>query len=192
MRKICSFVTIVAIGFGTIAVAIAPVESKPVETQTSELRPVEPEPVRDTTVVPTADNVHGPFVPPVGKRKGVIKGKIPKRVAAFRWALRQKGKPYIWGGVGPRGYDCSGLVVKAYKSVGISLPRTTYQLLASSKLKRIDPRKARAGDILFPHSGHVEFFTAKRGQMFGAHHSGTLISAKAIYNIWRAYRVVGA
>lgn len=27
---------------------------------------------------------------------------------ALAWARSQAGKPYIWGGVGPRGYDCSG------------------------------------------------------------------------------------
>ncbi|MFI9558878.1 hypothetical protein [Nonomuraea endophytica] len=27
---------------------------------------------------------------------------------ALRWARSQAGKPYVWGGVGPYGYDCSG------------------------------------------------------------------------------------
>jgi SpoU rRNA methylase family enzyme len=30
--------------------------------------------------------------------------------AALNWARTQVGKPYIWGAVGPRGYDCSGFM----------------------------------------------------------------------------------
>jgi hypothetical protein len=29
---------------------------------------------------------------------------------ALQWAMSQSGKPYIWGGVGPGGYDCSGFM----------------------------------------------------------------------------------
>lgn len=29
--------------------------------------------------------------------------------AGLRFAMREDGKPYVWGGVGPHGYDCSGL-----------------------------------------------------------------------------------
>lgn len=30
--------------------------------------------------------------------------------SALSWARGQAGKPYIWGGVGPKGYDCSGFM----------------------------------------------------------------------------------
>ncbi|MER6492730.1 hypothetical protein [Streptomyces griseorubiginosus] len=34
----------------------------------------------------------------------------PKIQAALNWAKSQAGKPYIWGGVGPAGFDCSGFM----------------------------------------------------------------------------------
>lgn len=36
------------------------------------------------------------------------------------------GTPYIYGGTGPNGFDCSGFVQHVYQKIGISLPRTSY------------------------------------------------------------------
>ena len=47
--------------------------------------------------------------------------------AAIAFARRQVGKPYLWGGTGPEAYDCSGLVMMAYRSAGVSIPRTSQQ-----------------------------------------------------------------
>jgi hypothetical protein len=40
-------------------------------------------------------------------------------------AKSKVGGSYVWGGNGPTGYDCSGLMVYAFKVAGISLPRTS-------------------------------------------------------------------
>ena len=44
-------------------------------------------------------------------------------VAALSYAARQLGTPYVWGGTGNGGFDCSGLAQVAYRSAGIALPR---------------------------------------------------------------------
>ncbi|GAB3204871.1 NlpC/P60 family protein [Nocardia tengchongensis] len=51
----------------------------------------------------------------------------PRAMAALALAGTQTGKPYEWGGTGPDAWDCSGLVQWAFRSVGINLPRTTWQ-----------------------------------------------------------------
>ncbi|MGW5052471.1 NlpC/P60 family protein [Actinokineospora sp. NPDC004072] len=40
-------------------------------------------------------------------------------------ALAQRGDPYEWGAEGPNSFDCSGLMVYAYREAGVSLPRSS-------------------------------------------------------------------
>src|SRR5215469_1599630 len=65
--------------------------------------------------------------------------------AAIAWARAQIGKPYLWGGTGPDAFDCSGLVMDAWQSAGISLPRTSQEQWAAG------PRvsQPRRGDLVF-------------------------------------------
>lgn len=45
--------------------------------------------------------------------------------AAVQAALTQVGTPYAWGGAGPGGFDCSGLVMWAFGQAGIALPHSS-------------------------------------------------------------------
>lgn len=116
------------------------------------------------------------------------------RLTALRWAERQAGKWYCWGGTGPSCYDCSGLVYEAYLRVDIDLGRTTYDMLGSGELIRIRADQARRGDLAFFGSGHVEL--VDHGPItFGAHATGQQIGWITTNIDWHPtayYRVRGA
>lgn len=108
--------------------------------------------------------------------------RISKRLRALAWAKKQEGKPYIWGGTGPDGFDCSGLVYAAYLHAGVNFGehRTTYDLLSWGRLVRTT--HPQPGDLAFFGSGHVELYisgTLTHGTTFGAHHSGTTIGYRS-------------
>lgn len=114
--------------------------------------------------------------------------RLPRRLRAYMWAHARRGHPYVYGGTGP-GFDCSGLVMMAYRSVGIRLPRTTGGMLRSWKLVRV--RHPRMGDLAFYGTGHVELFR-KWGYTFGAHDYGSPVGLIHYGYGWRPtafYRV---
>ena len=65
---------------------------------------------------------------------------------ALAFCKSKLGTPYLWGGTGPR-YDCSGLMMKAYASVGISIPRTSKQ--QSTYGKAVSKSNLQVGDLVF-------------------------------------------
>lgn len=77
-------------------------------------------------------------------------------------AIRQKvvtearkyiGLKYVWGGTSlVYGADCSGFCIAIYKACGIStkkLPRTSYNMAASSNGKTVSLANAKPGDLVF-------------------------------------------
>jgi cell wall-associated NlpC family hydrolase len=69
-------------------------------------------------------------------------------VIVVKYALAQLGKPYVWGGIGPNGFDCSGLTMQAYRAAGIGIPRTTYQQVYAGQ-PVYDPAQLVPGDLVF-------------------------------------------
>ena len=131
------------------------------------------------TTVPARADV---TVSATSKARAYAEAAARMRMRVWRFAFRQRGKPYIWGGTGPGGFDCSGLVYAAYRAAGIWLPRTTYEMLGSWRLVRIPKWKARRGDLAFFGSGHVELYEWGRWT-FGAQDFGTRIGFHEM-NVW--------
>jgi len=76
-------------------------------------------------------------------------GEAPAHIRneLIHYARSALGTPYVWGGTGPDGFDCSGLVQYSYGRIGVDLPRTAVQQLTTSQPVAID--KLKPGDLLF-------------------------------------------
>ena len=68
------------------------------------------------------------------------------------FAKAQIGKPYEFGKAGPTSYDCSGLTLKAFAQVKVSLPHQSF--LQSSLGTAVDWKSSaiQAGDLVFTFS----------------------------------------
>ena len=69
----------------------------------------------------------GPKKPPVAPLPPPPPSLTPKESALERAVAEFFGSPYRSGGTSPAGVDCSGLVMVAFKRVGLALPRTAAQ-----------------------------------------------------------------
>jgi cell wall-associated NlpC family hydrolase len=86
--------------------------------------------------------------------------KLARRVVTY--ARHQVGVSYSWGGTSPRtGFDCSGLVYAAYRSIGWRIPRSSWDQLRAGRPVRF--ARLRPGDLLFTEGGgHVQLVVSNR------------------------------
>ncbi|MGW6738774.1 NlpC/P60 family protein [Streptomyces sp. NPDC055013] len=90
-----------------------------------------------------------------------------RAASAISYAYSKLGSPYVWGATGPNAFDCSGLTQAAYRSAGLSLPRTTYAQIDAGR--RVSRSELLPGDLVFFYSGisHVGLYIGN-GQMIHA------------------------
>jgi len=109
---------------------------------------------------------------------GPLKKKDRVRLVGF--AEKQMGAPYKWGGNTPRGFDCSGFTSYCFGHFGVQLPRTAAEQAKDGK--KIRPKKARAGDLIFFEGperkrkkaiGHVGIVMGGRGNNIKFIHAAT-------------------
>ena len=94
---------------------------------------------------------------------------------AVEAALAQLGKPYQWGATGPNSFDCSGLMVYAWRQAGVTLPRTSASQFAN--LRSVSRSELQPGDLVFAGSPRV-------------HHVGMYIGSGQIVHSPRAGKPV--
>jgi cell wall-associated NlpC family hydrolase len=113
--------------------------------------------------------------------------KQKKRAAtAVKYASKQIGDPYRYGGTGPGSWDCSGLAQGSWHKAGVKLPRTTQQIYRAVKHK-VSWKGAKAGDLLFFYSGrtHVGIYVG-HGYMIHAPHSGSHVKKVKLTHYYKS------
>jgi cell wall-associated NlpC family hydrolase len=78
---------------------------------------------------------------------------------AVSFVFAQQGCEYSYGSTGPcgAGFDCSGLVMSAWASAGVSIPRDTYEQWAA--LPHVSTSDLEPGDLVFYNGiGHVAMY----------------------------------
>lgn len=101
--------------------------------------------------------------PPASRARSAHAARVQalgRKVVAY--ARDQLGVPYSWGGTSPAtGFDCSGLVYAAYRSIGWKIPRSSWDQLRAGRA--VGFGGLRPGDLLFTQGGgHVQLVVSKQ------------------------------
>ena len=109
---------------------------------------------------------------------------VGSSVAARALALAKGkvGAPYVWGAAGPSAFDCSGLIVWAYKQLGVSLPHSSATL--STMGTPVAKAALQPGDLVFFYSpvSHVGIY-AGNGMVLNATQSGEPVQYSKLANL---------
>ncbi|WP_326555094.1 C40 family peptidase [Micromonospora sp. NBC_01813] len=85
---------------------------------------------------------------------------------AVEFAYGAIGKPYVWGSSGPNGYDCSGLMLAAWRAAGKSLPHNA--AMQWDRVAKINRSALQPGDLVFYNGlAHVALYVGN-GQVIHA------------------------
>jgi NlpC/P60 family len=79
-----------------------------------------------------------------------------RRLGVMYTALRQVGDPYVFATAGPAQFDCSGLTLYAWQTVGVHLAH--YSFTQRSQVPEANPTQLQPGDLIFnlrSTGGHV-------------------------------------
>ncbi len=119
--------------------------------------------MKKTTVIHPGDVLQ---VPAGGTVPPVVTATSSKITTVLDFASAQLGEPYVQNGAGPTAWDCSGLTMRAFATIGISLPH--YSVAQAKYGEAVDwtVQPIRAGDLVFLATngviGHVGIATGPK------------------------------
>jgi len=145
------------------AQSLQPVAQRPVHSALADA-PVSPTGAQQATALPAQsaagegagadaaaqDALSPPLAPEPSAEGGSAAGQ-----AAVAAAKSQVGQPYVWGGTGNGGFDCSGLTQWAYSQAGVDLPRTADQQTVG---QQVSADQLQPGDLVV-WDGHVAMYS---------------------------------
>ena len=105
-------------------------------------------------------------------------GATQTQLAVLALAESELGTPYVWGGEGATGFDCSGLVQWSFAGVGVGLPRVAQDQYDAGPLVSADTPLV-PGDLVFfadanGYIAHVGIY-AGNDTMIDAPHTGAFV-----------------
>ena len=116
------------------------------------------------------------------------------RREVIKIAQDQIGTPYVFGGMEPGGFDCSGLVYYTHYQVGQAVPRTAAAQFRAAK--RVRRHQMKPGDLVFfklkgRKISHVGIY-AGNNRFIHAPSTGKKVKYASLDNPFWSKRFVGA
>ena len=129
----------------------------------------------------------------LSEKSGVDIGTATGKAAdVIAYGTKYLGYPYVFGATGPNAFDCSSFMQHIFRSVGISLPRTTYQQVTCGI--PVSRSNLIPGDLIFTEPtasgpGHVGVYVGNNQMLHAANpKQGVIIGG--IYRFSSARRIL--
>ncbi|MFD2515496.1 C40 family peptidase [Pontibacter locisalis] len=101
------------------------------------------------------------------KEDFVPAGEANKQESIISYAMSFLGTPYIYAGMSPQGFDCSGFITYVYRNFDVELPHSS--AMQAEEGKPIPKDEARTGDLVI--------FTGTNPDIREPGHVGIVISS---------------